>query len=582
MRGALLVLAAFVLIACTTDAGIIAPIDTQTPVPLYLRMSEPDLDELYSRDVLSNVRLPGEFRLSLDAPWEPLRDPSIRFRGSSSRLLPKKSFSVRFADPQPVAFDTTDLNLIAMYTDPSFMRAVIAFGAFRDLDLPASRTGYVDLSLNGVHEGLYVAVERVDEDVAAGPISSRGERAAPEAFTLVRDEFRSSTEVGVSMFNHAWEHEPDPVAVLQQYLDRRGSPDWEAVLELVQWVRATPAGAAYAEGFVDRIDVGAFVDWLAVHILIGDIDSFADDYWLYRDGDDPLARWQFIPWDKDLTFGSHWVPVQGTINDYFQYEFQPTAGWRNALIDKFFETQALHALLAERIGELMDEVLTVGYFEERIAELTPRIAASVDRRPGENAFVRHPQNHFGALGHFEQHAESLLDFVELRYQFLRAHFSPVPAGARRYVASIDTATLGPGDVVYLTDPFGWTMARLALTDVAPGVSSISLRVDQDDRLADVDRLWTFDVEGGTVQGHLTLYYRNLPSGNWYRTAHPPTPIGGQRHLSLATIDVAADGLGDLTLVGSQANPYSNAVSTTAPIALEGRRALVLVDESAER
>lgn len=550
--------------------------DPRDPMALYLQMAPEHVEELYTRDVLSDDRLPGAFRLAPDEPWQPLRDASIRFRGTSSRYLPKKSLNVRFAQPQAFVFDTSRLNLNAMYTDPSMMREALSFAMFHELGLPASRTRYVDLYLNDVFEGLYLAIERVDEEFLA----QHG--LATDVFTLVRDDFRSAlVELGAaSMFSYDWSAETDVAGLLEANVDSRGSPDWAALADLVQWVHATPAGPAFARGFVERIDIEHFVDWLAVHVLIGDIDAFADDYWLYRDGADPDARWLFIPWDKDLSFGSYYVADHGgTANDFFHLEFTPGDGWANGLIARFLATDSLEELLHERLLELMDTSFTVAFFEQAVADVGPRIAASVARAPAPGAFVRHSQNHAGELGLFDQHVATLIEFVERRQQFLRRFVAPRGGDAVRYTASVDATGLEAGDVVSFTDAFGWTLARLDLS-VAPTVAAtLSVSVEQDARFASVDRVWTVDVSAGAIAGRLTLYYRNnLVDGNWYRVDEPLTAIGDQPDLRLASVTL--DGAGDVVsidLVESAVNPYANAVSTTTSLTLSGRQAFALVD-----
>lgn len=580
-RGLLATAVLACLASATADGGELGHVarelpDPRDPMPLYLQMADEHIAELYARDVLSDERLPGQFRLAPDEPWQPLREASIRFRGTSSRHLPKKSLNVRFAEPQPFVFDTSRLNLNAMFTDPSMMREALSFAMFHALDLPASRTRYVDLYLDDVFEGLYLAIQRVDEELLA----QHG--LATDVFTLVRDDFRSAhVDLGAaSMFSYDWSAETDVAGLLEANVDARGSPDWAALADLVQWVHATPAGPAFAQGFVERIDIERFVDWLAVHVLIGDIDAFADDYWLYRDGTDPDARWLFIPWDKDLSFGSYYVADHGgTANDFLHLEFTPADGWANGLIARFLATDSLEQLLHERLVELMDTTFTVAFFEQAVADLGPRIAASVARAPAPDAFVRHPQNHVGELGFFDQHTATLIDFVERRQQFLRRFVTPRAADAVRYTASLDAAGLGAGDVVFFTDAFGWTLARLDLSATPTAAATITVSLDQDDRFASVDRVWTVDVSAGTVAGSLTLYYRNnLRDGNWYRVDEPLTAIGAQRDLRVAS--VARDGSGDavsIDLVDSVVNPYANAVSTATHLTLSGRQSFALVD-----
>ena len=574
------VLVCLLLASCAWGQAPVDAVDARTPVPLSITMAEDVLDDLYARDPFSSHRLPGAFRTSLDGSWTDLPTQSIRFRGTSSRLLPKKSFSVDLANPEPFAFGTPHLNLIAMWTDPSFMRAALAFDMFRALGLIASRAGFIDLYLNDVYEGLYLAVQRVDGDLLA----SYG--FTLDGSSLVRDAFRASRPGGAaSMFSYDWSGETDPLARLQASVDARGTPDWEALWDLVQWVHDTPAGPSFATGFEARIDVESFIDWLAVHVLIADIDSFADDYWLFLDGSNPDAKWQFIPWDKDLSFGSHWVDDVGVANDFLHLEFTPYAGWYNALVHRFLDTDALYERFAARMDALMHEVLTVERMAAEVSDIAARIAASVNRGPGPNAFQRHPANHFGDLGFFEQHTEAIVSFVERRYAFLERTLLPPAPDAVPYAASVDVPRDLVGGRLLLTDDLGWTIARLDVRQVEGAAPSVNVRVEQDARFETIDRTWALDVQGGSVEADLTLYYRNNPvEGNWYRVGDETVQaIGGQRSLRFAEVFEGAESSAlDLEIVPSRVNPYVNAVTTTVPLELSGSRVFALVDERTRR
>jgi len=570
------VLVSVALTGCLRAPSPDAVPDVRRPMALYLDMAQEDIDLLYSRDVFSSERLPGAFRLDPGAQRRPLADPSIRFRGSSSRVLPKKSFSVRFAEPEPFVFGTESLNLIAMWTDPSLMRAVLAFDMFRQVDVLASRTRYVDLYMNDVYEGLYVAVQRVDGDLLA----SYGRSL--EGSTLVRDAFRDTRPGGVaSMFSYDWSLEPDPVELLRSSVDSRGEPDIDALWELVQWVHETPPGPSYAAGFESRVDLTSFIDWLAIHVLIADIDSFADDYWLFLDGSEPGATWRFIPWDKDLSFGSHSVSGFGVANDFFHLEFTPYTGWNNALVRKFLDTDDLYAQFIVRVDALMDDVFTVDRMRGEIHDLAAGIGTSVNRTQGPGAFVRHPANHHGALGYFDQHTEALISFVERRYAFLKRSLRPRPPEAIRYESATTLTEDAVGSSVLLTDDYGWTIARVEVHSLTGDDPVLRVRVENDERVSTIDRLWTFEVEGGQLTGAITLYYRNnRREGNWYRPGDPSIePIGGQRDLRVASVHAvsASSDTIDVEVIQSNANPYANAVTTIGSVDVDGAATFALVD-----
>ncbi len=536
---------------------------------LFLYMEEDDLNELYTRDIFSGDRLNGVIRQSPDG--EDLELRGLRFRGNTTRFSPKKSFNIRFEDRQDFLYNSSRMNLNAMYTDPSMMREQLAWSMFAQLNQPASRTQYFNLYINDSFEGFYNHIERVDSDLL------RNGGLDPDG-TLVRDQLRRSDDPRVnrdSIFGFDLGAIANPEEFLDDNFNSRGNPDWSAVVEFVDWVNQSSPGTEFAQEFNQRVDSQNFTDWLAVHYLIGDVDSFGDDYWMHRSQTDPDGKWAFIPWDKDLTFGAFERPVEDPLerqlHDFFYYEYPLTdGGWDNQLVSNFLATPELRSQLESRLEQLMQEEFTLEYFRQRIEAIAAVITDSVNKFPEDGRFNIHPQNHHGELGRFESHLENLLDFVELRYQFLDRQINPVTG--EPYVARVDLSNYRSGDTVLLTDAQGWTIAKLHLTDIV-NRGWLSIAVEQNTEVFGIDRLWTIETDS-QVTGDLTLYYRNTIDAefggeNWY---YEPVAIGNQWNLQLANL------LNDsTTALSSQVNPYSNKVTGT--VSLNGWQQYVLTDSS---
>ncbi|UYU17855.1 MULTISPECIES: CotH kinase family protein [Methanoculleus] len=528
---------------------------------LYLFMGWKDLVELYTREETSDERLDGYVRLSPDG--EDIELEGVRFRGSSSRELPKKSFSIRFNESQEFLFGSDDMNLKATYTDPTMMRERLSMDLFHVLGQPAPRTKYFDLYINGVYEGLYVHVERVDGDLLAS-------NGLNPAGTLVADDFRGNFGLpGVdrlSVFGYPIEEQDDPEAFLAETMDSRGEPDWGAVRDLVAWVYRTPAGPEFEEGFVERFDEENFIDWLAIHYLIGDVDSFGDDYWLYLDTGDPDAEWKVIPWDKDLTFGSH-TRRSATVNDYFGYESAIASGWDNDLVEKFLDTPGLRERLNLRMAFLMDGVFTEDYYAGQIDVHKEAIGERLNITPGEDAFVLHPQNHHGDLGYLAYHTEAVLDFVRLRYRFIERAITP--GSGEPYTASVEIPAEPEGSTVSFTDPGGWVIATFEVSEVTePG--TITATVNGTPENPGIDRRWEFDAGDADVSGELTLYYRNdvesccFPIENWFVS---DAAVRDDRYSQWDLRIVWESESGNRTALATYVNPYSNKAS--ADVSLQG-------------
>ncbi len=521
--------------------------------PLYLRMAWDDVEELYLRDPRSNERLPGRVHFDRDGEIHNLM--GLRFRGSSSRFLPKKAFNIRFEQPQDLLYGSERMNLNAMYTDPSMMREKLSFMLWHALEQPASRTRYFDFWLNGIYEGLHLHIQRVDEWLLAmNGLNPDG--------TLVRDEFRDNSDLADSSFGHDYGDldADEREALLADNFNYRGDPEWSRVRELIDWVQDTPAGAQFSAGLAERIDVDNFIDWLVLHWLVGDIDSFGDDYWLYLDHDDPDAKWLFIPWDKDLSFGSHFRQDFFTDNDFFNYESSLSGGWNNLLISKFLHTPVLRNQAHARLAELTSDHFPETWFEERIDELSERIVDSVNIEPGPTAFRLHDQNHHGELGRFSDHVENLKDFVELRYRYIEHALAGTPGAVDQAEA---TVAAGHEGRIHLVDGSGFTLAWIDPVDVPDTEVNLVLSVEESPDTIGIDRIWTLEADAPLGEAAVTLFYRNdlpyLERENWWTGGDEA--IGEQDALQMRIVQ----GEGPHDHPDTRVNPYSNKASASLEV-----------------
>jgi spore coat protein H len=111
----------------------------------------------------------------------------LRFKGSNGTLLtcfqggkqicPKASFKIKFdhVDPKGRFFGLKRINLNASADDRSAMHERLAFELFQQMGIPAPRSAFARVTLNGEPLGLYVAVEEVDGRFAADRWPQQGD-----------------------------------------------------------------------------------------------------------------------------------------------------------------------------------------------------------------------------------------------------------------------------------------------------------------------------------------------------------------------------------------------------------------------
>jgi len=143
--------------------------DPDAVVEIHLGgISEEELDALEAEP---DEYVKGTFELSVNGvPKGPLlNDVGIRLKGGTGSARPvktgKSGFKVRFDEfvKGQRFFEIRRLTLNNMIQDPSMVHETLTYEIFHALDLPASRSGYAFVTLNGDDYGLFLNLETLDE-----------------------------------------------------------------------------------------------------------------------------------------------------------------------------------------------------------------------------------------------------------------------------------------------------------------------------------------------------------------------------------------------------------------------------------
>jgi spore coat protein H len=232
------------------------------------------IDEEYLEEMLADPFSGRSYPAHIACPGGS-SDCMVKIRGNTATECPKKSLAIDLDDPGVLG--RTRLNLNAQYRDLSQMRDGLGMLATRLLGYPAPLTRHVELYVNGDYWGVYLEIERVDEDflerngLGSGPLFKATDHTA----------------------RFAWL----PSGVPQTFGFRPmsgGAGDLAELLRLID--------AALGEG-VPEIDAGMFLAYYAVVLAIVDNDGGSMNFYLHRGAD---GVWRIFPWDRDSSFGSEW------------------------------------------------------------------------------------------------------------------------------------------------------------------------------------------------------------------------------------------------------------------------------------
>ncbi len=295
-------------------------------LPLYqLEVSPENLAILYA-DPQSNFRVPGTFAFAGDPV--PVQ---VRFRGSSGRYLPKKSWKVFFPGDSP--FPNQDrINVNAYGLDPTLVHAVLAVAVHEAAGIRPPVTEHALLALNGEYMGVYTRVEQVDEAFLV-----RTGRSPGASIYKVVDLFAEIL--------------PDEAAYRAYYEKKTNEHlGHQDLISFIELINNTP-DESFATAIASVMDVEDFLDRYAILVLTADIDSARHNIYLIHDLE--TDRWELVPWDQEITFEAAAAPIDmGTE----EHPYGP-GGW-NMLRTRVLRVPEFRAYYCQRLGEYMDTIFS--------------------------------------------------------------------------------------------------------------------------------------------------------------------------------------------------------------------------------
>jgi hypothetical protein len=184
------------------------------------------------------------------------------------------------------------LNLHAMGADASKMRERLGYSLFRDSGLAASRTAHARVYINGVYQGLFLAVEEVDGRFTAHNFPEAGDG---------------------NLYRDLWPISGLDASAAQKALRTNDEPD---VMDVSDFLAMSDAFAASTDAdFASRMapffDFDQLARYIVVDRAIANFDgvlafyygpgwgpSNGNHFWYNSGG----GRFTLIPWDFDKTF----------------------------------------------------------------------------------------------------------------------------------------------------------------------------------------------------------------------------------------------------------------------------------------
>jgi hypothetical protein len=229
----------------------------------------------------------------------------IELRGQSSKAFPKQGWSVELRDRKG---DNRNVSLLGMpadddwvmyaaYNDKTLMRNVIAYETARRLGRYASRTRFVEVTLNGRYHGVYVLMEKLKLHEQRVDLPEPGRAQILEwTFGWQARQKGRSFRLPVSGYHILFEDpERSDLSRAQRTRVRGSIGRAERAIHTRDFRHPT-------RGWRRHIDEASTVDYLLVNELFKNQDAFHASTYLARGGG---GKWRLGPvWDFDISMGN--------------------------------------------------------------------------------------------------------------------------------------------------------------------------------------------------------------------------------------------------------------------------------------
>ncbi len=323
-------------------------------------------------------------------------------RGGYSMRFPKHSYSIDLYDDVPLANLPADDDWIlnANYIDKTFLRHVISYELFQDMgaDRVAPNTRYVELELNGVYNGLYVLMEKLDK-------STLGIDANDSAAVIFKEPhiFRESYDGIIP---------EEPENFHQQKFPKIEERDMTAYIESVRNFILESSDEEFTQQIANFFDLENVIDWHLLLLITNNSDGILKGFYLYKINEETPLR--IAPWDYDHSFGRDG-------DNELNLDARPLDINRSILFARLLGFEWYKKMLKTRWNALQKEGLLnmqglkwrIHYQKEKIK---PWVAKNFELWPVDASW------YFDDNG-FEEEIQIMYQFVELRHHRLTEYFS---------------------------------------------------------------------------------------------------------------------------------------------------------------
>ncbi|MFN4952200.1 MAG: CotH kinase family protein [Flavobacteriales bacterium] len=274
---------------------------------IYITMNPQDFNTMVGDSSGASFEFLATFIYASSVVTDTIDTVGIRLRGNTSLQSAKKSFKIDFNVYQPGFkwYDLKSLNLNGEHNDVSIMRSRTCQEMLRWSGLPAARTSYVEVYINGEYKGLYINVEHLDDQYIEARFTN------DDTGNLYKAKW------GADMLYQGGGQAP--YQALYELKTNEALNDFSGLVHFID-VLNNSSIAEFPCAIQEVIDVELLLNSLAFQILVGQWDGYTfnkNNYYLYQRPSD--GKFVFLEYDLDNTFGVDWIGIDWQFRNIYTW-----------------------------------------------------------------------------------------------------------------------------------------------------------------------------------------------------------------------------------------------------------------------
>jgi spore coat protein H len=283
----------------------------------------------------------------------------VRLRGASARDFPKKSWNVNFEDG--TRFEgRTSLNLVAEYQDATLLAEKLSYDLLAALRIPAPRTKYVRLRINGRYEGPFLDIEQVNKSFLRA-------HAFPDDDASIYRAGWKDTELKL----RSWK-----VPYQGDWLKKTNEKEPDDALDEVLYVINRTPEPELPEALARHLELEWYLRAMVMDALMA--NNYVEDSESYFIHDRVTDRWVYVPWDLNNVDARWWyeIPLVDEPVPIYKHPLFPFTLTDGAVATRYQSRKGIHPGYLPVFSNLGTRVVMN-------PELRERLVARLDKALGE-------------------------------------------------------------------------------------------------------------------------------------------------------------------------------------------------------